>query len=55
MTEFRTLDSANRLTISNKFRKQLGADQDTLFKVELVKGVIVVTPVEVVAKKPLKE
>jgi DNA-binding transcriptional regulator/RsmH inhibitor MraZ len=54
MVEFKQLDTNNRISISNKYRKKMGLDQDTLLKVEMKDGAIVITPVEVVAK-PVKE
>jgi DNA-binding transcriptional regulator/RsmH inhibitor MraZ len=50
MMEIKMLDKNNRITISTKLRASIGADQTTLFKVEVKKGTIVLTPVDVVEK-----
>lgn len=47
----KTLDGIGRLVIPKKIRTQLGIDSDTLLSIEVVDGVITVTPMEVLPQK----
>lgn len=47
----KTLDSIGRLVIPKKIRTQLGIDSNTPLGIEVVDGVIIVTPMEISPQK----
>lgn len=49
--ELRQIDHHNRITLSAQIRKQMGITRETLLKLEVIDGAIVLKPVVVVDKE----
>lgn len=49
--ELRQLDSKSRITLPAKIRKDLNVDLETVFKIEIKGGAIVLQPITVVERK----